>query len=116
MWPWWIRNNDNCCIKKIRITPIDPSGLNSATTAAKAASTIPGVSAATIAQAWSFATLNNDLGQVPMSQIGDAIIVVVGSQPWAIIRFITTIQTVSANGIIQALSYANYFQEQIEVA
>jgi hypothetical protein len=37
-------------------------------------------------------------------------------QPWAIIRMITTVQTVSANGIIQALSYANYFQEQIEVA
>ena len=105
-----------CRRKLIRITPIDPANLNAATTTAKSTSTIPGIPGATIAQAWSFATLNNDLGQVPMSQIGDGIIVLVGLQAWAIIRFLDKIQTVSANGIIQALSYSNYFQQQIEVA
>jgi hypothetical protein len=100
----------------IRINPIDPSALNSLTTTAKSTSSIPGVSGATIAQAWQFLTLTNDLGQPPMTAIGDAIVVVVGSQPWIILRFLTTIQTVSATGIIQALSYANYFQNQIEMA
>ena len=102
--------------KLIRIVPIDPSGLNSITTTAKSTSTVPGVSAATIAQAWSIQQLNYDLGQPPMTVVGDAIVVVVGSQPWVILRFLTSVQTVSANGIVQGLSYANYFQEQIEVA
>lgn len=115
-WPWWFDNDRNCRRHLIRAVPIDPSGLNSLTTTAKSTSTIPGMTAATIAQAWSFLTLTNDLGQVPMSQVGDGLIVLIGLQPWAIIRMITTVQTVSANGIIQALSYANYFQEQIEVA
>lgn len=113
MWPFEDRH---CRRKLIRITPIDPSGLNSLTTTAKSTSTIPGVTAATIAQAWSIATLTNDLGQPPMTVIGDAICVVVGSQPWVILRFLTSLQTVSANGIIQALSYENYFEETIEVA
>lgn len=108
--------NPNCQNKLIRLVPIDPSGLNSLTTTAKSTSTIPGVAGATIAQAWSILILNYDLGQQPMSQVGDAIVVLVGSQPWVIIRFLTTVQTNSANGIIQGLSYFNYFQAQIEVA
>jgi hypothetical protein len=113
MWPF---ENRHCSKKLIRITPIDPSGLNSATTTAKSTSTIPGITAATIAQAWSIVTLTNELGQPPMTVVGDALIVVIGNQPWAIIRFISTVQTVSANGIVQALSYQNYFEETIEVA
>ena len=115
-WPFWFDSNRHCPRKLIRVTPIDPSGLNSLTTTAKSTSTIPGITAATIAQAWSIATLTNDLGQPPMTVVGDALIVVIGSQPWAIVRFLSTVQTVSANGIVQALSYANYFEETIEVA
>lgn len=106
----------NCNSQLIRITPIDPSSLNALTTTAKSTSTVAGIPGATIAQAWSFATLISDLGQAPMTAIGDAIIVLVGTQAWAIVRFLTTVTTVPCNGIIQALSYSNYFQAQIQVA
>lgn len=100
----------------IRIAPIDPSSLNSLTTTAKSTSTIPGLTAATIAQAWTIATLTNDLGQPPLTAIGDAIVALVGSQAWCILRFLTTVQTVPCTGIAQALSYANYFMTQVQVA
>lgn len=110
-----ISNNDLLHQKLlIKIQPLDPSALNTLTTGAKAAN--PTIASAAIAQSWGIYNLNFELGLQPLTQVGDAIICMVGSQPWSVVRFMSMVSVQPANGIIQALSYSNYFQNQIEVA
>lgn len=106
----------NRCYGKLLITikPLDPANLNSITLAAKSGNAT--ISGATICQSWAIYNLNYELGVQPMTQVGDALLCMVGAQPWAVVRFGSNTITQPTNGIIQALSYNNYFQNQIEVA